>query len=170
MAKRSNFERKEKDSYPTIDPRAVRALLPHLSPRTAFAEPCAGAGHLIRSLEEAGHSCMWATDIDDGLDALDLIESDLVACDFIITNPPWSRHLLHPMIEHFANLRPTWLLFDADWAHTAQAGHLLDRYCLRIVSVGRLIWQEGTKMQGKDNAAWYLFHHAKSGPTEFKGR
>jgi hypothetical protein len=77
---------------------------------------------------------------------------------------------LHPLIVHFANLRPTWLLLDADWSHTKQAGPFLDRFGIRIVSVGRLIWQEGTKMQGKDNAAWYLFDAAKAGPTEFVGR
>ena len=25
------------------------------------------------------------------------------------------------MIEHFTSLRPTWLLFDADWMHTKQS-------------------------------------------------
>jgi len=170
MGKRSDFERVEKDYYPTIDPRAVAALLPHLPPKATFAEPCYGQGHLVPPLEAAGHSCLWATDISDGFDALNLTDSELIGCDFIITNPPWSRPLLHPLIVHFASLRPTWLLLDADWSHTKQAGPFLDRFGIRIVSVGRLIWQEGTKMQGKDNAAWYLFDAAKAGPTEFVGR
>lgn len=169
MGKRSQFKRVAKDYYPTIDPRAVAALLPHLPPGATFAEPCMGKGHLIRSLESAGFSCQWATDIDDGFDALDLTENELILCDLIITNPPWSRPLLHAMIEHFAKLRPTWLLFDADWMHTAQAGPYLAQYCRKIVSVGRLVWIEGTNTQGMDNAAWYLFDR-EGGPTEFMGR
>ena len=65
------------------------------------------------------------------------------------------------MIEHFANLRPTWLLFDADWAHTLQARPYLERYCTDIVSVGRVSWeQNGTS--GKDNCAWYKFTKEKT--------
>ena len=45
------------------------------------------------------------------------------------------------MIEHFKSLKPTWLLFDADWMHTRQSVHLYEmmkyiKYCSMIVSVG----------------------------------
>ena len=56
----------------------------------------------------------------------------------------------------FRNFRPTWLLFDADWAHTKQARPYL-KYCDKIVSVGRVKWIPDSKMTGKDNCAWYLF-------------
>jgi len=58
--------------------------------------------------------------------------------------------------------RPTWLLFDADWAHTKQAIPYLEM-CLKIVAVGRVKWIEGSEGPGKDNAAWYLFD-AKQAP------
>jgi hypothetical protein len=77
----------------------------------------------------------------------------------IVTNPPWDREILHPMIEHFIKLeRPVWLLLDADWMHTQQATPFMWR-CSHIVSIGRVRWMEGTKMDGYDNAAWYRFHH-----------
>ena len=41
-------------------------------------------------------------------------------------------------------LAPTWLLFDADWAHTKQAAPYL-RHCSHIVSVGRVHWMAGTQ-------------------------
>jgi hypothetical protein len=92
--------------------------------------------------------------------------------DYIITNPPWDRKILHPMIEHFSSMRPTWLLFDADWMHTKQSTPYMD-YCQKIVPVGRVKWIPDSKMTGKDNAAWYLFdqdptlaHEA----TKFYGR
>ena len=162
MGKRSNFQRIDKDAYQTIDPRAVAALKPHLDGIKTFAEPCAGKGHLIVNLEMAGLRCIYASDIETGFDALDA--DDFGHIDAIITNPPWSRPILHAMIRHFQNLAPTWLLFDADWAHTKQAAPFLAQ-CSHIVSVGRLIWIPGTKMTGKDNCAWYRFDkHHSAGP------
>jgi len=58
--------------------------------------------------------------------------------------------------------------FDADWAHTAQAAPYL-AYCARIVSVGRVKWIPDSKMQGKDNAEWYLFM-VEPQETVFYGR
>lgn len=173
MGKRSDFERIEKDFYATIDPRAVAALAPHLPQGTKFAEPCAGAGDLIVSLEGLGHECWWSSDIGVSpyaqMDALDLTEFEVSDCDMIITNPPWSRPLLHKMIIHFSRLRPTWLLFDADWAHTRQSAAYM-HLCTDIVSIGRLIWIPGTTMTGKDNCAFYRFALDKEGPTKFHGR
>lgn len=173
MGKRSNFERVEKDFYRTIDPRAVAALAPHLAPGTRFAEPCAGAGDLIRSLEGLGHTCVWQSDIADPnepIDAISLNTEVLVPyAKVVITNPPWSRPVLHAIIDNLSAGLPTWLLFDADWAHTLQSKPYMPK-CVKIVSVGRLIWIPGTTTSGKDNCAWYLFDARHSGPTEFVGR
>lgn len=160
MSKRSaQFARVERDFYPT-PAAAVVPLLPHLAPGTAFFEPCAGDGALIDHLEAFGHRCAWAFDIapaDPRLNHGDAMQPVHPAgADCFITNPPWSRELLHPIIMNLQWQLPTWLLFDADWAHTAQARGF--RGSLRkIVSVGRVEWFPGTGMTGKDNCAWYLF-------------
>ena len=87
MGKRSNFERREADFYPT--PRAaVLPLIPHLRGIRSFAEPCAGAGDLVRHLEEFGLRCVYAGDIHNGQDALAL--DYYGAADAIITNPPYT--------------------------------------------------------------------------------
>src|SRR5436190_21990440 len=53
MGKRSAFERREGDFYPT--PRAaVLPLIPHLRGVRTFAEPCCGDGDLVRHLESFG--------------------------------------------------------------------------------------------------------------------
>lgn len=173
MGKRSDFPRIEKDFYRTFDPKAVAPLIPVLREMgiRSFIEPCAGAGDLIRQLEGYGLCCLGASDIDpkdhmvdvagghmsvQSRDALDLTPEHVVGCGAIITNPPWSREILHLMINHFTSLSPTWLLFDADWAHTVQACPYMD-LCERIVSVGKVNWIPGTKQSGKDNCAWYLF-------------
>lgn len=159
MGKRSNFERNPRDYYPTPY-QAVINLLPFLEENTLFVEPCAGDGRLIDHLERHGHKCIAAYDIEPK--RKDIIEGDALELllvgknSKIITNPPWDRKILHPMINHFIGIAPTWLLFDADWAHTKQAKPYL-KYCDMIVSVGRVKWIEGSKMTGKENAAWYLF-------------
>jgi len=165
MGKRSDFKRVERDFYPTPE-SAVLPLLPHLSPTTLFAEPCCGEMHLVNHIIKAGHVCTYAGDISMGQDAL---EFEAIDCDAIITNPPWDRAILHPMIEHFSAMRPTWLLFDADWMHTKQSARFMP-WCRRIISVGRVKWFPDSPHTEKDNCAWYLFDQNASGQTEFFGR
>lgn len=172
MGKRSNFERVERDFYPTPY-EAVIPLLPHLAAGCSYVEPCVGDGALMRHL--SGCSCQFYSDIDPKIAyaaTMDFkgLDSDHVrGSDYIITNPPWDRKLLHPMIEHFCALKPTWLLFDADWLHTKQSAKFMP-WLVKIVSVGRVKWIPDSKMTGKDNCAWYLFDSRHTGPTQFVGR
>lgn len=171
MGKRSDFKRVEKDFYRTIDKRASAALLPFLDPFTRYSEPCCGTGDLIVSLAEAQMICTHANDIEWGKDALTLTRAELNSPDCIISNPPWSRDVLHPMIEHFCSIAPyVWLLFDSNWANTKQSSRLVKEYCTDIVAVGRLIWIPGTTMSGKDDCSWFRFSKHKRHPTVFHGR
>ncbi len=175
MAKRSKFKRNARDLYRTFDPRAVAPLLPFLRRGQTFIEPCAGHGDLADQLVGAGLILQRAFDIVpmaadiDQLDALQLTEDHCGGASHIITNPPWRREVLHAMILHFASLRPTWLLFDADWAHTQQAIPFMP-HCRTIISVGRVRWIPGTTQDGKDNAAWYLFGSHQLTPPAFYPR
>lgn len=160
MGKRSNFERKERDFYPT-PMEAVLPLLRHLPPAVKFMEPCAGDGRLIRHLEKYGHECLHAYDIQpmaEGIEQKDVLffGEDLPPVDMIITNPPWERDYLHQMIERFRVHAPTWLLFDAGWMFTAQAEPYI-QYCSMIVTIGRVKWIEGSDNGGMEDCAWYLF-------------
>ena len=168
MGKRSDFERIAKDYYPTIDDRAVLALLPHIQHLNSYVESCCGQMHLVNMLSRLAPNlrCYEYSDIDNGQDALAITQEYLLGADAIITNPVWSRPLLHKMIMHFKDLAPTYLLFDADWAHTKQALPYL-KYCTDIISVGRLIWIEGTKMTGKDNCCFYRFDKEESETIKF---
>lgn len=166
MGKRSNFERVPRDFYPTPK-EAVIPLLSHIDYRF-FVEPCSGKGDLVRHLTEAGMTCLRYSDITTGQDALEINEKYVGQSEYIITNPPWDRKILHPMIDHFKKLRCTWLLFDADWMHTKQAIPYL-KYCSKIVSVGRVKWIPDSKMTGKDNCCWYRFENEET-TTEFISR
>lgn len=177
MGKRSNFKRRPQDKYRTFDARAAVALAPHLPWATVFWEPCAGAGDLISILQPYGPRCVVASDINPEdekvfrLDALTATPADVAStkATHIITNPPWTRPILHGMIAHFSGILPTWLLFDTDWLHTGQSAPFVSQL-VKVVSVGRLCWIEGTNQTGKDNAAWHLFDARHKGPTEFVGR
>lgn len=178
MGKRSRFERVERDYYRTFDPRAGEALKPFVKYGDMYVEPCAGDGSLIKNLDRIGLSCAYAFDKSPQVGfvkSLDALSEDANldlytdACEWIITNPPWSRPVLHRMIEELQRQRPTWLLFDAGWMFTKQAKPLLGK-CAKIVTIGRLKWIEGTTMSGKDDCCWYLFDKDHAGPTEFYGK
>lgn len=175
MGKRSDFERVPRDFYPT--PReAVLPLLPHIERLRWFYEPCAGDGALVVHLEGAGHDCIGASDIELRAGLVRPMIGDATCgtfdvpggCEFI-TNPPWDRKILHPIIENLSRQAPTWLLFDADWIHTRQAAPFMSRL-RKIVSVGRVKWIPDSKMTGKDNCAWYLFDKPSDDPCVFYGR
>ncbi|MBF9050656.1 class I SAM-dependent methyltransferase [Roseobacter sp. HKCCD9010] len=171
MGKRSDFKRRPQDAYDTPC-EAVAPLLRFLPSRSLFWEPCAGKGDLLDALLEAGHEG-YGTDIEPRathvgkMDAL--LVTRLFSAQYIITNPPWTRSILHPMIEHFSAMRPTWLLFDADWVHTKQAAPYLP-HLRKIVSVGRVKWIPDSPYTGKVNCAWHLFDQNAEGVTEFVGR
>lgn len=160
-----------RDFYPTPY-EAVVPVIPHLWQMYGYCEPCAGDGALVRHLSKHKYICASASDIkprSDNILERDVFSIQSTNADFFITNPPWNRSILHPLIVHLSDIAPTWLLFDADWMHTRQSAPFMGR-CQTIVSVGRIKWIPDSKMTGKDNCAWYLFDAKHSGPTEFHGR
>tara|TARA_R110000823_G_scaffold26664_3_gene77595 strand:+ start:2445 stop:3062 length:618 start_codon:yes stop_codon:yes gene_type:complete len=203
MGKRSNFVRRERDFYPT-PVEAVKPLIHHLPYRFTYIEPCSGDGALVRAIgsfegvSKGGSFCPileYASDIHLPWQVTSLKDDEKFNCnnalhayqrdvfdiesveehvDFFITNPPWNRDILHPLINHLSSIRPTWLLFDADWMHTKQAQPYLSR-CTKIISVGRVKWIKDSKYTGKDNCCWYFFEDVPehSGPqvsVDFYGR
>jgi len=173
VGKRSEMERNPRDLYRTFDKRAGAALLPHLAPATRFVEPCAGRGDLIDQMTAAGHMCVLARDIEPQRediaqgDMFDITDDDLKEADMIIGNPPWRVALAHPYFDHFMPLAPMWSIFYADWLFTKQASRFIPRI-KKVVAIGRLKWQEGTTMDGKDNAVWlYSEPYWDKGPRLF---
>lgn len=173
MGRRSNLPHLPNDAYAT-PPKAVLPLLSFLEPATRFIEPCAGNRALVHHLEAHEYVCVSAFDIAPRhpsivkRDARTLATADVAGADCFITNLPWSRPLLHPLIAHLHRLLPLWTIIDANWAHTKQAAELM-QYCSHIVSIGRVRWFEGTPSGGKDDAAWYRFE-AEPASTIFTGR
>ena len=180
MGKRSNFDRKPRDFYPT--PKSViPSLMDHIDPDliTAFCEPCAGDGRLVGHLEQEGLECVYQSDIEPQnkdirkQDAFSIEEQDLLGVDHVITNPPWDRKFLHPFLQKFLDMNKNCiLLFDADWVHTKQARTSgLIEFLDKIVSCGRVKWIEDSPHTSKDNVAWHFFSKSQKGTApRFYGR
>lgn len=158
MSKRSSFAPRPKDFWRT-PAEALAPLLPQLPAATLFAEPCAGDGALIDLMTAAEHKCVLASDLSPergdvkAADALKLMD---IQADMVVTNPPWTRSILHPLIDHLSAQLPCWFLFDADWIFTKQSASLIHR-CSKIVPIGRVKWIPDSKYSGMDSAAWYEF-------------
>ena len=119
---------------------AVPPLIPHLRGVRTFAEPCCGDGELVRHLEALGLRCVYAGDISTGQDAL--ARSSYGDPDAIITNPPYTRTLMHRLIAHFQKIAPTWLLLDSTGR---RPGRLHRSLLLGHRAIGRLKWIEDSK-------------------------
>lgn len=164
MGKRSDFARRKNDFYPTPY-EAVVPLLSHLLPGCSFIEPCVGEGDLSKHLKKHYHHEAASYDLPDDVTTK---QYDTESVDYFITNPPWTRSILHPAIDNLRKQLPTWLLFDAGWMHTKQAAPYLP-FCRTIVTVGRVKWIPDSKWGSLDDSCWYLFVNEKT-PTTFYGK
>ena len=160
MGKRSDFERRERDFYPTpLGPVLKLAdFVAYKGQPFTFVEPCAGDGSLVRHLEAIGGKCTWRSDLP--VDARTIDEFWCKDAAWIITNPPWPKPgdaaLTLAIIQRCMKLRPSWFLLSADFAHNGYFGDI-EHNCRRIVSVGRVKWIPDSPASAKDNAAWYQF-------------
>jgi hypothetical protein len=164
MGKRSNFPRRHQDDYPT-PARAFAPLIPFLDKRALLVEPCPGAGRLVKHMRKAGFEVASRAG-----DARTQRYRQPGRPWMFVTNPPWTREILHPIIINLSEQAPTWLLFDADWLHLVCAAPLLPRL-RQIVSVGRVKWFVGSKSTSLDNSCWYRFGRVdEASPAKFYGR
>ena len=160
MSKRSSFDKIPKDFYPTTDPKVLVPEFVKSVRGRRYAEPCCGEGDLTDLLMEVA-ICKWESDLENRgcgklWDALCLSEHELQKCDLIITNPPFTKTVLLPMIDHFITLKPTWLLLPADLMHNNYFGSYMAK-CSKVVSVGRVKWFKDSKSVSTDNFAWYFW-------------
>jgi hypothetical protein len=173
MSKRTNFDKIPKDFYPTFDKSAlVPAFVNDISEKT-YAEPCCGEGDLVNLLSRIA-VCKWQSDLENrgyGVvkDAMEVSISDIADVDMIITNPPYTKSIVLPMIDHFTALKPTWLLLPADWMHNIYFKPYLGK-CSKIISIGRMSWMRNTKMKSTENYCWYFWEDMENKNTTFIGR
>ena len=150
MGKRSSFERIPRDFYPT--PPGGAAADSHLRGVRTFAEPCCGDGALVRHLNPTASAASMRAISRTGRDAL--ASDSYGGADAIITNPPWSRQILHPLIPLPANCPDVAAARSGLGLHQAGGAYLASA---PTSSHWAVIWIPGSTYNGKDNAAWYRF-------------
>lgn len=178
--KGNNIEAKPRaarDFYAT--PRkAVEPLIRHLPEYGTFCEPCAGNAALATHVDYLTFSGFWPRrmfDIepqDDRVvqkDALTLTCSDVVGCDYILTNPPFEWKLLKGMLDLFPTLKPTWLLLPFAYAANLRMTPYMG-ICRKVQPIGRVKWFEDSKQSSTDDFAWYLFDSDYVGTTKLYSR
>lgn len=156
-------QRRSRDFYRTWDPRAVAPLLRFLPQQCRFIEPCAGAGDLTDQLTAHGHQCLLQCDIEP--QRPDILQYNALHFSrdlrrhgvLYITNPPWRRDWLHPLIMHLSEQADTWLLFDAGWVHNKTTPPEVRQRLAAQVSVGRVKWFEDSEHDYSKDIAWHLF-------------
>lgn len=168
-----NGPKSPRDFWPTVDPDAVKPLLPWISGRT-YAEPCYGDGSLVRLIGNEA-KCNFKSDLEpqeisDGIykiNALELTRNDLGSCDYIITNPPFSWGMLEPLVNHFITLKPTWLLLRYAFLFNKNSKDLIEK-STRLQSIGRLRWGKQVRKY-KDDYVWVFWPKdaVKSGGSTF---
>ena len=164
MAKKNSlFKRKERDFYPTIDPQSAICIADFIKGKKYY-EPCCGDGSLINILDEYAE-CVGSSDVEKDASRLD--RRDITNATIFITNPPYTWHILEPILFNLPNILPTLLMLPSDMMHNKRMAIHMKR-CKSVWSVGRLYWQPN-KVKGLDNYCWYLFQE-KTTPTIFHGR
>jgi len=165
MGKYSANEKIPRDKWPTPY-HALEPLLPFLTPQTRFIEPCANDGRLIRHMQRHGHICVGALDIEPRHPSVkqgDATKARWKNPPLFVTNLPFSRDLMHRLIDHLAEQAPLWTIIQSDWAYTSQATEYM-AYCTDIVTIGRVMWIDGSASAGKENYSFYRFDKRDPGP------
>lgn len=162
MQYRSGHEARELDVWPTL-PQTIRPLLPYLPSGTRFVEPAAGDYRLAAFLEGNGHECVFASDIEPRHD--EVCKRDAATHDFrnyqadmIITNLPYRRDMLQPILKNLIGQLPIWMVIYSGWLDTEWAKPFME-YASHELPIGRAPWEIPGKPEGggKRDFSWVRF-------------
>jgi len=155
VGKRSSFVKADRDFYRTIDPNAIPYTFVDLIRGKSYADTCYGNGDLEDRLMDVA-TCKWRSDIRETVgsslvvDALQVTKEDLEDVDCLIQNPPFTRKVLDPLLDHWLTLgKPVWLLLPADYMHNVSFGKYM-RQCKEVISVGRLYFFTNLLVEDKE--------------------
>jgi hypothetical protein len=129
------------DFYPTPHNVTI-ALLQYLQLPldTIIWEPACGEGHMVKAMQENGYSVIATEKYPRGygITGRDFLTADLVPCDWIITNPPFS--LAEEFIKKCAiHQQPFALLLKSQYWHSQKRYNLFQQY--RPSAVLPLTWR-----------------------------
>lgn len=156
--------RSERDFYPT-PPECTQALINYLKlPKNVCIWECAsGNGDMAKVFKENGYTCI-ETDIKDGKDFL---TTNNIACDWIITNPPFN------ISEKFI-LRA--MTLNKSFAFLLKSQYWHSRKRLKIFRLSQpthvlpLTWRPDFTGAGNSllDMIWVVWDHNKNGATIYE--
>jgi hypothetical protein len=162
------------DCYDT-PPVAVRALLRAEALPRRIWEPACGTGNIVTVLRAAGHDVV-ATDLNDrgcpvSQDGVDFLQPSRIACDAIVTNPPYS------LAEKFVALALARaplviMLLRLAFLESQRRAHLLDSgklarvhvFANRLPMMHRAGWN-GRRASSAIPFAWFVWDTRHKGPA-----
>jgi hypothetical protein len=148
----SNYERRELDHYPTIDPRCIDALLATWPIQGRIVDVCAPQGSgIVDRLVELGRNAVC--------DDFDTVAS------WVVTNPPYKRGLVDEIaaaaVAHVSNSRVQGAAFlmRASWDLAACRSALFasPMYAGQTRMRFRPWWSEERKAQPIHNYVWHVW-------------
>lgn len=166
---KSNYPRVPGDYYPTLDKRCVYALLQSFTiPKDAIIfDVCAPQGSgIIDTLNEQGRQNAFCKP-----DAFE----EMVAADWIATNPPFSRPLVDQIIERqIERVRRNEVsgfacLLRTNFDHAKSRQHIFKDEPLYFGQIKMLFRPEWFKVKKKKgpihNYVWHIWHYSLKGRT-----
>lgn len=168
----SNYARLPNEAYMTIDADwIIPALLKAVPIEGRILEPCAGRGHMVYALREAGHDVVardlfaypdpLVPDIESGCDLLEI--STLAGFDWVVTNLPFKdqdeflAHLLRLAAEARCGVA---VLTRMEWC-LAQARRFLvhehPNFAGNVLLTRRPRWSEDEKAAPRHNFSWSVW-------------
>ena len=168
----SNYDRLPNEGYMTIDADwIIPALLKGVPIEGRILEPCAGRGHMVYALRQAGlvviardlfaYPDPLVADIESGCDLLDI--STLTGFDWVITNLPFKdqdeflAHLLRLATEAGCGVA---VLTRLEWT-SAQARRFLvhdhPNFAGNVLLTRRPRWSEDEKAAPRHNFSWSVW-------------
>lgn len=152
----SAYERREDDSYPTIDTRCVDGFLAFYEPTGLVVDSCArGGSAIVDYFQELHKSAVGLTDCFEDAEG-----------DWLVTNPPFRRNEVNKIVEaqimrvtdkKFYGLA---LLVRNNWAFAkTRAGFFnLPIYAGEIKLLFRPWWTDDRSEEPKHNYVWHIWH------------
>lgn len=175
FTKNINYERRERDHYPT-PPEATRVILPHLPARVHSIWECAAGDGAMADVFRRHSYEVTATDLcplRPDVDPLDFFEVAALRAQAIVTNPPYNigarfvRHALKlakPRGAVVAMLLP--VAFDAAKSRYDLFGHN-PHHIRKIIMTERIKWIPGElKASPAQNHCWHVWDFTRYDPCE----
>jgi hypothetical protein len=132
-------------------PYAIKPLLPYLKKELVIFECAYGSGNLAKSLSDAGYTVIG----DSQINFLEFEKDDCEWCDYIVTNPPYSKKTAF-LKKCFEIGKPFALLLPLTALEGKERNAMYRNYGIQLIIPDRRIHFLMTETrQGSKSSSWF---------------